>query len=98
MSTISRDQVKHLAMLARIDLTEPEMDTMAHELAAILDAFATIGEVASVDVPGMSHPVPLTNVYREDEPRPCLTADQALANAPEAQEQRFLVPRILDED
>ena len=98
MSTISRDQVAHLAMLARIDLADDERERMAGELTVILDAFATVGELKDTDVPGMSHPVPLTNVLREDVPRPGLSPQQALAGAPESEDQRFSVPRILDED
>lgn len=98
MSTISREQVAHLAMLARIDLSEKELDAMAGELAVILDAFAKVGELADVDVPGMSHPVPLTNVSRADTPTRGLTQGEALAAAPEAEDGRFAVPRILTED
>ncbi|SEW28524.1 aspartyl/glutamyl-tRNA(Asn/Gln) amidotransferase subunit C [Austwickia chelonae] len=98
MSTISRDQVAHLATLARIDLSERELDEMSGELAVILDAFAKVGELADVDVPGMSHPLPLTNVYREDEVAPGLTPAEALAAAPESEDDRFVVPRILGED
>lgn len=98
MSTISREQVAHLAMLARIDLSEPDLDAMAGELAVILEAFAKVGELADVDVPGMSHPLPLTDVYRADVPAPGLTQDEALAAAPEADEGRFAVPRILTEE
>ena len=98
MSTISRDQVAHLAMLARIDLGEHELDRRAGELTVILAAFATVGELKDEDVPGMSHPVPLVNVLREDLPRQGLTPAQALAGAPESEDQRFSVPRILDED
>ncbi|MDO5710445.1 MAG: Asp-tRNA(Asn)/Glu-tRNA(Gln) amidotransferase subunit GatC [Micrococcales bacterium] len=98
MSSISRDQVAHLAMLARIDLSDSELTRMSGELAAILDAVAVVGEVASVDVPAMSHPVRLLNISRPDEVRPGLTPDQALAGAPQSQGQRFEVPRILGEE
>lgn len=98
MSSISHDQVAHLAMLARIELSEAELDTMTRELTVILDAVARVGEVSDADVPPMSHPMPLTNVTRPDEPRPGLTPEQALANAPAAEDQRFAVPRILTED
>ena len=67
-------------------------------VAAILDAVAVVGEVASVDVPAMSHPVRLLNISRPDEVRPGLTPDQALAGAPQSQGQRFEVPRILGEE
>lgn len=98
MPTISREQVAHLAMLARIDLSENELDEMAGELGAVLDAFAKVGELSEVDVPGMSHPMPLTNVHRADVPAPGLSAHEALSGAPAAEDGRFVVPRILTED
>lgn len=98
MSTLSREQVAHLAALARIDLTDAELDTMSGELAAVLHAFAKVGELAEVDVPGMSHPLPVTNVYRADVVRPGLSCEQALAGAPAAKDGRFSVPRILTAD
>ena len=98
MSAISRDEVAHLAHLARIDLTPEELDRMAGQLDVILGAVATVTEVAGDGVPATSHPMPLVNVTRPDEPRPSLSADDVLAGAPAAQEQRFRVPRILEED
>jgi aspartyl-tRNA(Asn)/glutamyl-tRNA(Gln) amidotransferase subunit C len=99
MSAISREEVAHLAMLARIDLTPHELDRMAGQLDVILQSVATVSDlVAGDDVPATSHPMPLTNVTRPDEPRPGLSAEQALAGAPEVEEQRFRVPRILEED
>ena len=98
MSAISRDEVAHLAALARIDLRPDELDRLAGQLDVILDAVATVTEVATADVPATSHPIPLTNITRPDEPRPCLSADEALAGAPAVAEQRFRVPRILEED
>ena len=98
MSAISREEVAHLASLARIDLSPSELDRLAGQLDVILGAVATVREVAGDDVPATSHPMPLTNVTRPDTPRPGLTAEQALSGAPEAEEQRFRVPRILEED
>ena len=98
MSAISRDDVAHLATLARIDLRPDELDRLAGELAVILDAVATVSQVATADVPATSHPLPLTNVTRPDEPRPCLSPAEALSGAPDSAEQRFRVPRILEED
>ncbi len=98
MSAISREEVAHLASLARIELTEAELDKMAGQLGVILEAVATVQQAAGDDVPATSHPIPLTNVTRPDEPRPGLTAAQALSGAPAAEEQRFRVPRILEED
>lgn len=98
MSALTRDEVAHLSSLARIDTTDEELDRLAGQLGQILDAVARVGEVAAADVPPMSHPLPLTNVTRPDEPRPSLTPQAALAGAPASEQQRFLVPRILEED
>ena len=98
MPDITREEVAHLADLARIDLSDAELDHLAPQLAVILDSVASIREVAADDVPPTSHALPLTNVYREDEVRPGLTAEQALAGAPAVEQQRFSVPRILGEE
>lgn len=95
---ISRDEVAHLARLARLDLPADELDRLAGELDVILGAVARISEVAADDIPPTSHPVPLTNVTRPDVVRPSLAAADALAGAPAAQDGRFLVPRILEEE
>ncbi|MDQ4007547.1 MAG: Asp-tRNA(Asn)/Glu-tRNA(Gln) amidotransferase subunit GatC [Actinomycetota bacterium] len=95
---ITREEVAHLAHLARIDLTDAELDHLAPQLAVILESVASVSEVAADDIPPTSHAVPLTNVFRADEVRPGLTAEEALAGAPEAEEQRFRVPRILGEE
>ena len=95
MAQISRDEVAHLADLARIDLDDAELDHLAPQLNVILEAVASISGVAGDDVPPTSHPIPLTNVFREDVVVPGLTAEQALSGAPEAEDQRFRVPRIL---
>jgi len=97
-AAISREEVAHLAMLARIDLRPDELDRLAGQLDVILAAVARVREAAGEDVPATSHPMPLTNVSRPDQPRPGLTAEQALAGAPESEQQRFRVPRILEED
>jgi aspartyl-tRNA(Asn)/glutamyl-tRNA(Gln) amidotransferase subunit C len=98
MPDITRDDVAHLAMLARIDLSDAELDHLAPQLAVILESIKSIGEAAAADVPPTSHAIPLTNVFREDVVRPGLTAEQALSGAPETEGQRFSVPRILGED
>lgn len=96
--TISRKDVAHLANLARIDLSDAELDHLAPQLAVILESVARVSEVAGEDVPPTSHAVPLVNVFRPDETRPSLSADDALAGAPDIGQQRFKVPRILDEE
>ncbi|MGH3645767.1 MAG: Asp-tRNA(Asn)/Glu-tRNA(Gln) amidotransferase subunit GatC [Micromonosporaceae bacterium] len=98
MSAISRDEVAHLARLARLAVTESELDTFAGQLDVILQSVARVGEVAAGDIPPTSHSVPLTNVFRDDEPRPSLPPDAVLAGAPDVAEGRFRVPRILDEE
>ena len=98
MPEISRDEVAHLADLARIDLSDAELDHLAPQLDVILESIASIKGVAGDDVPPTSHPLPLTNVFRDDEVRPGLTAEQALSGAPESEQQRFSVPRILGDE
>ena len=95
---LTTDDVARLAALARIELTDQELERMAPELASILEAVASVSEVADADVPPMSHAMPLTNVFREDVVRPGLTQEQALAGAPEAEDGRFAVPQILGEE
>jgi aspartyl-tRNA(Asn)/glutamyl-tRNA(Gln) amidotransferase subunit C len=98
MAAISREEVAHLARLSRLAVTEEELDRFAGQLDVILQSVARVGEVAADDIPPTSHSVPLTNVYRDDEPRPSLTQSEALSGAPDAYEGRFRVPRILDEE
>lgn len=98
MPAISRDDVAHLARLARMDLTDDELDHYAEQLDVILGAVQRVSEVAATDVEPMSHPVAISNVFRADVQTPCLTPDQALAGAPAVEDGRFRVPRILDEE
>ena len=98
MAAISRDDVAHLAKLARIDMSEAELDHLAQEMDVILGAVARVQEVASADVPPTSHPIPVNNVVREDVVRPSLTPQEALSGAPAQSEDRFKVPQILGEE
>ena len=89
---ISRDEVVHVARLARLALTEEELDRFAGQLDAILEA---VGKVAELDLSGVEptlHPLALSNVWAEDEPRPCLSVEEALANAPDRDGDLFRVP------
>ena len=97
-AAISRDEVAHLADLARIDLSDAELDHLAPQLSVILESVALINDVASDDIPPTSHALPLTNVFRADVVRPGLTAEEALSGAPEVEQQRFKVPRILGDE
>jgi aspartyl-tRNA(Asn)/glutamyl-tRNA(Gln) amidotransferase subunit C len=95
---ITREEVAHLAQLARIELTEAELDHLAPQLSVILESVAAISAVAVDDIPPTSHAVPLRNVYRVDQVRPSLAPEAALAAAPAVEQQRFSVPRILDDE
>jgi aspartyl-tRNA(Asn)/glutamyl-tRNA(Gln) amidotransferase subunit C len=96
--SISLEDVRHLAALARIELDDARLAVLAGELDVILRAVAQVAEVAGDDVPPTSHPLPLTNVFRPDDVRPSLSAADALAAAPAVESGRFRVPRILDEE
>lgn len=98
MPNISRDEVAHLANLARLAVTEDELTTFVGQLDVILESVAAVGEVAADDIPPTTHAVPLVNVFREDIAVPCLTQQQALSGAPAAEDGRFRVPRILGEE
>jgi aspartyl-tRNA(Asn)/glutamyl-tRNA(Gln) amidotransferase subunit C len=94
---ISRDEVEHIARLSRLALSEAEAERMREQLSGIL---AYIDKLRALDTGGVeptSHAVPLLNVMREDEPRPCLTQDEALANAPDRSDSSFRVPRIIED-
>ena len=98
MATISRAEAEHLARLARLDLAPEELDQLAGQLDAIAGYVARVAEVAADDIPPTSHSVPVTNIFRDDELRPGLTAQAALAAAPDTEDGRFRVPRILAEE
>ena len=97
---ITRADVAHLAGLARIALGAAELDRLAGELPKILDAVATVSQAleGAGEVEPMSHPTPLRNVFRPDEPHRSLTPQEALEMAPAREDDRFLVPKILGEE
>lgn len=95
---ITKDEVAHLARLARLAVTEEELDSFAGQLDSILHHVATVSEVAADEVPPTSHAVPVTNVTRPDVVVAGLTQQQALAGAPAAEAGRFRVPQILAEE
>lgn len=96
--SITRDEVAHLARLSRLALGDEELDHLAPQLDQIISAVAQVQEVAAEGIPPTSHATGLTNVFRDDEPKGCLTPEQALSGAPAEELQRFKVPRILIED
>ena len=98
MSEITPDLVRHLANLARIDLTDAELLRFTEQLSVIVDSVAKISNIVDANTPATSHPIPLNNVFREDEIRPSLTQADALSGAPDSAQGRFKVAAILDEE
>ena len=89
---ITRDDVLHVAELARLALTEEEIERLVHELDAILEAVGKVAELDLADVPPTSHPLDLVNVWADDDPRPSLALDDVFANVPERDGDFFRVP------
>ena len=98
MTSITREEVEHLARLARLQLSDDEIDLFAGQLDVILQSVARVAEVAGDDIPPTSHPIPMVNVYRDDVARPGLDRAAVAAGAPAWEDDRFRVPRILDEE
>jgi aspartyl-tRNA(Asn)/glutamyl-tRNA(Gln) amidotransferase subunit C len=98
VSEITPELVRHLGVLARIQLTDEEVDRLTGELDVIVDNIAKVSQVATPDVPATSHPVPLENVFRPDVVGETLTLEQALQNAPDAADGRFRVTAIMGEE
>ena len=98
MPSISRDDVTHVARLARLELTADELELFTSQLAAVLDHAADVEALDVADVPPTMHPYPLRNVTRPDEIRPGVDRDEVLTQAPSAEDGRFKVPPILGEE
>lgn len=97
MADISRDDVAHVARLARIELTDDELDTFTGQLAKVLQHARDVEALDVSDVPPTAHPYPLQNVLRADEVRPSLPRDEVLAAAPAVEDDQFMVPPVLGE-
>jgi aspartyl-tRNA(Asn)/glutamyl-tRNA(Gln) amidotransferase subunit C len=95
-AALTRADVEHVARLARLALTDDEVERLTVDLAAVLDHAADVAALDLDGVPPTAHPLPLRNVLRADEVRPSLDRDEVLASAPAAEDGRFRVPRILD--
>ena len=89
---ISRDEVLHVARLARLALTDEEVERLGTQLNAILEAVGKVGELDLEGVEATAHPLDLVNVWADDEPRASLPVEEALANAPEREQGFFRVP------
>ena len=92
MAGISRDEVLHVARLARLELSEDEVTKFQGQLSQILEAVSKVTELDLADVPPTAHPLAVENAWAEDVPRPCLTLDEAFANAPDRDDDLFRVP------
>jgi aspartyl-tRNA(Asn)/glutamyl-tRNA(Gln) amidotransferase subunit C len=92
MAGISRDEVLHVARLARLELSSDEVARFQEQLSAILESVSKVSELDLSDVPPTAHPLEIANAWREDEPRPCLTVEVAFANAPDREDDHFRVP------
>lgn len=98
MAELTDDDVRHVARLARIALTDEEVGSLRGELTDILGYAEQVGQAATGEVPPTGHALRLTNVLRDDVPRPSLPPEEALSTAPEAEQGRFRVPRIVEEE
>ena len=94
--SLSREEVRKVALLARLELTEEELEAQARHINALLDAFQVLQTLDVSGIEPTSHSIPLSNVLREDAIRPSLPREAVLANAPEARDGLFVVPRILE--
>jgi aspartyl-tRNA(Asn)/glutamyl-tRNA(Gln) amidotransferase subunit C len=98
MPPITRDDVLHVAKLARLELTDDELELFTPQLAAVIEHAADVEALDLGDVPPTAHPYPLRNVFREDEIRPSIDRDEVLVEAPAVEDGRFKVPPILGEE
>jgi aspartyl-tRNA(Asn)/glutamyl-tRNA(Gln) amidotransferase subunit C len=89
---ISREEVLHVAGLARLELRDDEVEKFREQLSAILDAVSKVSELDLSDIPPTSHPLAIANAWAEDEPRPCLALEDVFANAPDRDEDYFRTP------
>jgi aspartyl-tRNA(Asn)/glutamyl-tRNA(Gln) amidotransferase subunit C len=94
---LTREEVLHVARLARLAMNDDEVERFRAQLSVILEHAARVTEAATDDVPPTSHPLPLVNVFREDVVEPSLPPEKALSTAPEVEDGRFKVPRIIEE-
>ena len=95
---LSADDVRHVARLARLALDDAEVEALRDQLSDILAYAEQVGEIATADVEPTSHAYPLANVWRDDLPQPSLPPAETLATAPRAEQGRFHVPRIVEEE
>ena len=97
MAELTEEQVRHVALLSRLDLTDEEIAHFRKDLGNILDYVEKLGELDTADVPPTSHSFKMENVFREDDVRPSLSNEEALANAPDAEDACFKVPAVIQD-
>ena len=97
MSKITREEIEKVALLSRLSFTPAEADLFAEQMSKILDYAEKLNEVDTRGVEPTSHALALTNVFREDAPRPSLSVEDVLGNAPESEDDCFKVPQIIQE-
>jgi len=93
---ITKEQVKHIALLSRLELNEGETEVYQEQLSRILDYVAKLNEVDTKDVEPTSHVIELNNIFREDEVKASISRDEALRNAPDSTDKFFRVPKIIE--
>ena len=93
---ITQEEVAHVAMLARLELSAKEKEEIAGQLNDILEYVDKLNRLDTTDVPPTMHVLPLVYVFREDEPRPCLPREEVLANAPEVEDGMFRIPPVIE--
>jgi aspartyl-tRNA(Asn)/glutamyl-tRNA(Gln) amidotransferase subunit C len=96
--SLSLDQVRKVARLARLELSEPDLARMQQQLSAILDYVEQLNQLDTTNVEPLAHPLPVQNVFRPDEPAPSLPVDEALQNAPERKGDYFAVPAVFSDE
>ncbi len=98
MQKVSEQEVRHIAMLSRLKPSDEEVRLFSEQLSSILTYVEQLSEVDTADVPPTAHAVPVSNVFRPDEPHRSLRPDEALANAPQRDGPFFAVPKVLEQD
>ena len=94
--SLSSDEVRWVAHLARLELSDAELTTLTLQLSAIIDYVNQLRQVNTQGVEPLAHPLPIHNIFREDEPRPSLPVDEALTNAPDRRDDFYGVPAVLE--
>jgi aspartyl-tRNA(Asn)/glutamyl-tRNA(Gln) amidotransferase subunit C len=95
---ISKDEVAHVARLARLSLTDDELERFTGQLGAVLEHARDVESLDTAGVPPTSHPLPIRNVFRDDDPEPPLNRREVLSQAPAVEDDKFRVPRILGDE